>query len=131
MDTVKLVIALLIAVAAMAAFYIFPEQSALLRVGGLLLGAGVAVGIALQTGEGSQHLGLFSRGTDRSTKGCLANASGDSSNNIDCCNRGYFDFNHFMVTGYVPWLDHWIINGPERLTIDVSQLVRCACIFGV
>jgi len=59
MDTVKLIIALLIAVAAMAAFYIFPEQSLLFRVGGLLLGAGVAVGIALQTAKGRNIWGFF------------------------------------------------------------------------
>jgi len=59
MDTVKLVVALLIAVAAMAAFYIYPEQSMLLRVGGLLLGGGVAVAIALQTGKGRNTWGFF------------------------------------------------------------------------
>ncbi len=59
MDTVKLVVALLIAVAAMAAFYIYPEQSMLLRVGGLLLGGGVAVAIALQTGKGRNIWGFF------------------------------------------------------------------------
>ena len=52
MDTVKLAIALLIAVGVMAAFYIYSEQSILLRVGGLLLGAVVAVGIVLQTAKG-------------------------------------------------------------------------------
>ena len=59
MDSVKLVVALLIAVAAMAAFYIYPEQSALIRVGGLLLAAGVAVGIALQTAKGRNIWGFF------------------------------------------------------------------------
>lgn len=59
MDTVKLVVALLIAVAAMAAFYIYPEQSMLLRVGGLLLGGGIAVAIALQTGKGRNIWGFF------------------------------------------------------------------------
>ncbi len=59
MDSVKLVIALLIAVAAMAAFYIYPEQSTLLRVGGLLLAAVVAVGIALKTAKGSNIWGFF------------------------------------------------------------------------
>ena len=59
MDTVKLVVALLIAVAAMSAFYIYPEQSMLLRVGGLLLGGGVAVAIALQTGKGRNIWGFF------------------------------------------------------------------------
>ena len=59
MDTVKLGVALLIAVAAMAAFYIYPEQSMLLRVGGLLLGGGVAVAIALQTVKGRNIWGFF------------------------------------------------------------------------
>ncbi len=59
MDTVKLVVALLIAMAAMAAFYIYPEQSMLLRVGGLLLGGGVAVAIALQTVKGRNIWGFF------------------------------------------------------------------------
>ena len=59
MDTVKLVVALLIAVAAMAAFYIYPEQSMLLRVGGLLLGGGVDVAIALQTVKGRNIWGFF------------------------------------------------------------------------
>ncbi len=59
LDSVKLVIALFIAVAAMAAFYIYPEKSALLRVGGLLLAAGVAVGIALQTAKGRNIWGFF------------------------------------------------------------------------
>ncbi len=59
MDTVKLAIALLIAVGAMVAFYLFPEQSILIRVGGLLLGAGVAVTIALQTDKGRNIWSFF------------------------------------------------------------------------
>ncbi len=59
MDTIKLVIALLIVVAAMAAFYIYPEQSVSLRVGGLLLAVGVAAGIALQTVKGRSFWGFF------------------------------------------------------------------------
>ncbi len=59
MDTVKLVVALLIAVSAMVAFYMYPEQSELFRVGGLLLAAGVAVGIALQTAKGRSIWGFF------------------------------------------------------------------------
>jgi len=59
MDTVKLVIALLVAVAAMVAFYIYPEQSMLLRVGGLLLGGGIAAAIALQTNKGRSIWGFF------------------------------------------------------------------------
>lgn len=59
MDTVKLAIALLIAVCAMVAFYLFPEQSLLVRVGGLLLGAGIAIAIALQTDKGRNIWGFF------------------------------------------------------------------------
>ncbi len=59
MDTVKLVIALLVAVAAMVAFYIYPEQSMLLRVGGLLLGGGIAIAIVLQTVKGRNIWGFF------------------------------------------------------------------------
>ncbi len=59
MDTVKLVIALLVAVAAMVAFYIYPEQSMLFRVGGLLLGGGIAIAIALQTVKGRNIWGFF------------------------------------------------------------------------
>ncbi|MFT5426819.1 MAG: preprotein translocase subunit SecE [Gammaproteobacteria bacterium] len=59
MDTVKLAIALLISVGAMVGFYLFPEQSMLIRVGGLLLGAGVAIAIALQTDKGRNIWGFF------------------------------------------------------------------------
>ncbi len=59
MDTVKLVIALVVAVAAMVAFYIYPEQSMLFRVGGLLLGGGIAIAIALQTVKGRNIWGFF------------------------------------------------------------------------
>lgn len=59
MDTVKLVIALLVAVSAMVAFYIYPEQSMLFRVGGLLLGGGIAIAIALQTVKGRNIWGFF------------------------------------------------------------------------
>lgn len=59
MDTVKLAVALLIAVAAIVAFYMYPEQSALFRVGGLILATGVAVGIALQTVKGRNIWSFF------------------------------------------------------------------------
>ena len=52
MDTVKLVAAALCLIAAVAAFYIYSEQSNLFRVGGLLLGAGLAIAIAMQTAKG-------------------------------------------------------------------------------
>jgi preprotein translocase subunit SecE len=51
-DTVKLVIAVVVALATIAGFYIFSDQSFLLRVGGLLVGVALAVGIALQTEKG-------------------------------------------------------------------------------
>ena len=59
LDTVKLVIALLIAVTALAAFYIFADQSLLYRVLGLLTAAGIAVAVALQTEKGRYILGFF------------------------------------------------------------------------
>ena len=59
LDTVKLAVALLIVIAALAAFYIFIEQSLLYRVIGLLASAGIAVAIALQTDKGQQIWGYF------------------------------------------------------------------------
>ena len=59
LDTVKLVIALMIAVTALAAFYIFADQSLLYRVLGLLTAAGIAVAVALQTEKGRYILGFF------------------------------------------------------------------------
>jgi len=59
LDTLKLAIALLIVIAALAAFYIFIEQSLLYRVIGLLAGAGIAVAIALQTDKGQHIWGYF------------------------------------------------------------------------
>jgi len=52
LDILKLIIAVLILVAAVAGFYIFADQSQLLRVVGLLAATGVAIGIALQTEKG-------------------------------------------------------------------------------
>ena len=52
LDILKLFIAVLILVAAVAGFYIFADQSQLLRVVGLLAATGVAIGIALQTEKG-------------------------------------------------------------------------------
>lgn len=51
-DTLKLAIAVLVAVLTIAGFYIFSDQSFLLRIGGLLIGVAVSVGIALQTEKG-------------------------------------------------------------------------------
>ena len=52
LDILKLFIAVLILVAAVAGFYIFADESQLLRVVGLLAATGVAIGIALQTEKG-------------------------------------------------------------------------------
>jgi preprotein translocase subunit SecE len=52
MDTVKLLVALVVLLAGVAGFYLFEEQSQLLRVLGLLGTSVVAVLIALQTARG-------------------------------------------------------------------------------
>lgn len=54
LDTAKLFVALLIVVGVIAAFYIFAEYSLLVRVLGLLAGAGLAIAIAMQTEKGRQ-----------------------------------------------------------------------------
>ena len=59
LDTVKLVIALLIVLGVIAAFYIFAEHSLLVRVIGLVAGAGLAIAIAMQTEKGRQTWGFF------------------------------------------------------------------------
>ena len=59
LDTIKLVFSLLLVIAALVAFYIFADQSLLYRVIGLLLVAGVAIWISLQTEKGGQILGFF------------------------------------------------------------------------
>ena len=51
-DKIKLTVAALVITAAIAAFYLYAEQSLLLRVVGLLLAVGVAVLIASRTGSG-------------------------------------------------------------------------------
>ena len=51
-DLVKLVIAALVVIAAIAAFYVFDDQSTPLRVAGLLAATGVAAWIGLQTEPG-------------------------------------------------------------------------------
>ena len=51
-DLVKLVIAGLIVIAAVVGFYIFDDQSAPLRVAGLLAATGVAAWVGLQTEPG-------------------------------------------------------------------------------
>ncbi len=52
LDILKLIIALLILASAVAAFYIFANESQLLRVVGLLAATGVSIAIALQTEKG-------------------------------------------------------------------------------
>ena len=52
LDILKLTIALLILTSAVAAFYIFANESQLLRVIGLLAATGVSIAIALQTEKG-------------------------------------------------------------------------------
>ena len=59
LDTVKLIIALLIVGGAIAAFYIFAEHSLLIRVIGLVAGAGIAVAIAMQTERGRYVWGFL------------------------------------------------------------------------
>lgn len=59
LDTVKLGLALLIAIAALVGFYFYADQAMLYRVMGLLLGAGISVAIALQTEKGRYIWGYF------------------------------------------------------------------------
>jgi preprotein translocase subunit SecE len=59
LDTIKLGLALLIAIAALVGFYFFADQSLLYRVLGLLAAAGVSVAIALQTEKGRHIWGYF------------------------------------------------------------------------
>ena len=59
LDTIKLGLALLIALAALVGFYFFADQSLLYRVLGLLAAAGVSVAIALQTEKGKHTWGYF------------------------------------------------------------------------
>ncbi|GJM06101.1 MAG: protein translocase subunit SecE [marine bacterium B5-7] len=59
LDTIKLGLALLIAIAALVGFYFFADQSLLYRVLGLLTAAGISVAIALQTEKGRHTWGYF------------------------------------------------------------------------
>jgi len=51
-DTLKLAIAVFIVLSAIAGFYVFADQSLLLRVVGLLVAVVIAIAIALQTEKG-------------------------------------------------------------------------------
>ena len=59
-DLVKWIVAAVLLVAALAAFYLFPEESLLLRVVGLLVVAGVC-GAIVYTTERGRNLWLFLR----------------------------------------------------------------------
>ena len=59
LDTAKLTVALLIIIGVIAAFYIFAEHSLLVRVLGLVAGAGLAIAIAMQTEKGRLIWGFF------------------------------------------------------------------------
>ncbi len=59
LDTVKLVVALLIVISAIAGFYFFADQSLLFRVIGILAAIGVAAIIALQTSKGREIWGFI------------------------------------------------------------------------
>ncbi|SFD95574.1 preprotein translocase subunit SecE [Thiohalospira halophila DSM 15071] len=53
-DKLKLSLAAVVLFGAIAAFYVYEDVSTLLRVVGVLVGAGVAAAIALQTARGRQ-----------------------------------------------------------------------------
>jgi len=59
LDTVKLGLALILAIAALVAFYMFTEYELIYRVLGLLAAAGLSVFIALQTEKGCRIWGYF------------------------------------------------------------------------
>ena len=60
-DKIKLIIAIALAVAALAGFYIFDEQQQIVRVLGLLIGFGVAAFVASRSEAGASAI-AFSRG---------------------------------------------------------------------
>lgn len=59
MNTVKLSVALLLLVGSVVLFYVYSGQPVLFRVGGLLVGIFVSVGIALQTPNGRNVWAFF------------------------------------------------------------------------
>ena len=58
LDTLKLAIAVLVVISTIAGFYVFSEHSFLLRLGGLVIGIAVSIGIAMQTEKG-RRLWIF------------------------------------------------------------------------
>ncbi len=67
MDTAKLAVSVLLLIAGIGAFYIYEEHSLLLRVLGLLVVAGIAVFVAMQTVIGRRiwSFGVDARGEVR------------------------------------------------------------------
>ena len=59
MDTIKLMVAVLIAGAAIAAFYVYADQPLLYRVLGLVAAAIISILIALKTDKGRSIWGFF------------------------------------------------------------------------
>jgi preprotein translocase subunit SecE len=59
LDTFKLVVALLILIAALVGFYFYADHDLLYRVIGLLAAVGISVAIALQTDKGREIWGYF------------------------------------------------------------------------
>lgn len=59
LDTVKLAVALLMIIGGVVGFYLYPEQSTLLRTLGLLVIVGIAAAIAYQTEKGRHIWGFF------------------------------------------------------------------------
>mgnify|MGYP006087680433 FL=1 len=59
LDTIKLGLALLIAIAALVGFYFFADESLLYRVLGLLVAAGFSIAVTMQTEKGKHAWGYF------------------------------------------------------------------------
>jgi preprotein translocase subunit SecE len=59
LDTAKLAFAVLLLAVAIIAFYLFADYSALVRVVGLLIAAGISVGVIATTELGASLLGFF------------------------------------------------------------------------
>ena len=59
LDSLKLIVAVALVLSATVVFYMYPDQSLLLRVLGLLAAVAIAALIALQTTKGRQIWGFF------------------------------------------------------------------------